>query len=113
MGLNRFGVRRLLAEGDAGFAQEILKERIHSLETVRVARIVSQQDIILQKVDVLFHPVEKDEAVLAKFIKGCEVLSKEGAAGPGDDVVLDVHDDLSDLQPDAANDGAAGGLQFR
>src|SRR5882672_11028998 len=113
MSLYRLGVRGLLADGETSFAQKFLKERVHGLEAIRVASVVSQQDVILQKIDVVLHAVEEDKAVLAKFVEGREVLSEEGAAGLGDNVVFDIHDDLRYLQSDAADDGAARRLQFR
>src|SRR6266436_399944 len=113
MGLNCFGVRGLLAGGEAGFAQKFLKERVHGLEAIRVASVVSQQDVILKKINVVLHAIEEDKAVLAKLVERREVLSEEGAAGLGDDVVFHVHNDLRNLLSDAADDGTAGRLQFR
>src|SRR6266849_1797641 len=80
MSVNRLGVRELLADGEASFAQKLLEQLVHGLEAIRVAGVVPQEDVILQKINVVLHAVEEDEAVLAKLVEGREVLSEEGAA---------------------------------
>src|SRR3989442_13754845 len=81
MCLNRFGVRGLLADGEASFAQKLLEQLVHGLEAIRVAGVVPQKDVILQKINVVLHAVEEDEAGLSKPSERAEKPSREGAAG--------------------------------
>src|SRR6266851_3689958 len=110
MGLDSFRVRGVVAESDAGLAEEFLEERVHSLKAVGVAGIIAQQDVVLQEEIVVFPAVEKNQAVLAELIISGKILAKQCAACFCDDVVFHVADDLSHLLPDTADNAPAGGL---
>src|SRR6267142_1401914 len=58
-----------MAGRNAGLAEEFLEKRVHGLEAVGVAGIIAQQDIMLQKENVVFPAVEENQPVLAKLVK--------------------------------------------
>src|SRR5260370_37369952 len=86
-----------MAGRNAGLAEEFLEKRVHGLEAVGVAGIIAQQDIMLQKENVVFPAVEENQPVLAKLVKRNEIFAKQGAAGFCDDDVLLVADKLRHL----------------
>src|SRR5205814_1755152 len=61
MSLDGFRVGWVVAKGDAGLAEEFLEKLIHGFEAVGVARIVAQQDVMLQKKNVVFAAVKKNQ----------------------------------------------------
>src|SRR5260370_4254257 len=112
MRLVGFGIRRIFADGQAGFPQEFVKERVHDLEAVGVAHVVAEQNVVLEKKPVIFAAIEKDQPVLQQVVKWREVLAKERAASLADDVFLRIRDHLRDLLADNANHAATRSLQF-
>src|SRR5260370_40620762 len=106
----RFRVRAVVTEPDAGLAEEFLEERVHGLKAVGVTGIIAHQDVVLQEEIVVFSPVEKNQAVLAEIIISSEILAKQCAACFCDDVVFDVANDLSHLLSDTSYNTPAGGL---
>src|SRR5437867_8171202 len=77
MSLDGFRVGWVVAKGDAGFAEKFLEKLIHGFEAVGVARIVAQQDVMLQKKKVVFAAVKKNQPVLAKLVIRSEIFAKE------------------------------------
>ena len=61
---------RFLRKFDTRFFQEFLKERVHGLKAVGVASVVSKENVVLQKVKIVFAAVEENQAVLQKFVIG-------------------------------------------
>src|SRR5437899_1556269 len=113
MSLDCFRVRRVMGEGNAGLAQEFLKECVGGLKAIGVTGVVAQEDVVLEKENVVFAAIEKDEPIFAKLIVGRKIFSKQRAAGFGNDIVFDVDNNLGYLLSHTANDAAAGGLQLR
>ncbi len=118
--MHRFSVRLvgflkrgILVDDNARVAQQLLEQRVHSLETVRVARIIAEQHVVFEKIGVVFSTVQKNEAVLEQIVERREFFAKEGFARFGDDVFLDVDPALRHLLADGADDATTGRLQFR
>src|SRR6476661_4732233 len=105
------GVVRLVSFGECGvltdrefrLAEKFLEECIHSLEAVRVSRVISQQNVMLQKVNVVFPTVEKNQPIFEELVEWRKILSEESAASLGNYVLLDVDEHLRNLLSDAAN----------
>ncbi len=112
MGLDRFRVGGIMAEGDAGLAEEFLKKLVHGLKAVGVTGIVTQQDVMLEKKNIVFTAVEENQPVLAKLVIGGEIFAKESAARFCDDVVFDVDHNLRHLLAHTADHTSPGGLQL-
>src|SRR5258708_3794629 len=102
-----------MARRNAGLAEKFLEKRVHGLKAIGVAGIIAQEDVMLQKVNVVFPAVEKNQPVLAKFVIGSEIFAKKGATGFCDDVVFHVGDNLRHLLSHAAEDASPRGLQLR
>src|SRR5258707_5653545 len=99
-----------MAGRNAGLAEEFLEKRVHGLEAVGVAGIIAQQDIMLQKENVVFPAVEANQPVLAKLVKRDKIFAKHGAAGLCDDDVFHVAVNLRHLLSYAADDTLPRGL---
>src|SRR5205814_7663004 len=112
MSLDGVRVGWVVAKGDAGLAEEFLEKLIHGFEAVGVARIVAQQDVMLQEKNVVFAAVKKNQPVLAKLVIRSEIFAKESAAGFCDDVVFHVDHNLRHLLAHSANDAPPGGLRL-
>jgi hypothetical protein len=110
--LNGIGVRRIVGESNAGFAQEFLEERVHGLEAVGVANVVAEKNVMLEEENVILHAFEEDHAILGEIVEGSEIIAKKGATGFCGDVFFDVHNNLGDLLADAADNGASRGLKL-
>src|SRR5258706_3312411 len=106
-------ISRILADAKASLAQKFMKERIHDLETVWIADIIAEQDIILEKKPVIRAAIEKDQPVFQQLVERREIFAKQGPASFADDVFFRVGNHLCNLLSDDANDAPAGGLQFR
>src|SRR5260370_97339 len=113
MGLDSLCVRRVVVEVNCGLKEKFLKERVHGLKAVGVTSIISEQDVMFQKENVVFPAIEENQPVLAKFVIGSEIFAKQGAARFCDDVVFHVDHDLRHLLSHAANDAPPGGLHLR
>src|SRR5258708_39540496 len=70
-----------MARRNAGLAEKFLEKRVHGLKAIGVAGIIAQEDVMLQKVNVVFPAVEKNQPVLAKLVIGSEIFAKQGATG--------------------------------
>ena len=104
---------RKRTERDARFPQKFLKQLVHGFETIRVANIVSEENVVFQKENVVFPAIEENNAILAQLVEGSEIFAKKSAAGFADDVLFHVRNDLRYLLADAPQDCAPPGLQFR
>ncbi len=107
MNFSALEISRVLADAKASLAQEFMKERIHDLETVRIADIIAEQDIILEKKPVVRAAIEKDQPIFQQLVERREIFTKQGSAGFADDVFFRVGDHLRNLLSDNANDAAA------
>src|SRR5216684_4615189 len=76
MRFDRLFVRWIVRYGNASLPEEFLKQGIHGLEAVRVARVIAQQHVVLEKEDIIFAAIEKDHAVLAKLVVGSKILAE-------------------------------------
>src|SRR5260370_29224963 len=113
MSLDGFRVRWLMAGRNAGLAEEILEKRVHSLKAVGVTGIIAQEDVMLQKENVVLPAVEENQPVLTKLVIRSEFFAEQGAAGFRNDVVFHVGNNLRHLLSHAADYGPSRGLQFR
>src|SRR5579885_2413068 len=102
----------ILADGQTSLAHEILEECVHHLEAVGVPDVVAEQDVVLEKVDVVLAAIEKNEAILQQVVERREVIAEERAARLGDDGLLDVNEDLRNLLANCADDRLASRLQL-
>src|SRR5712692_1326598 len=67
---------------------------------------------MLQKENVVFPAVEKNQPILAKLVVGGEIFTKQGAAGFGNDVVFHIGNNLRHLLSNAADDFPSARLQL-
>src|SRR5260370_20957844 len=104
MGLDSFCVGRVVAELNAGLTEKFLKERVHGLKAVGVTSIISQQDVMFQKENVVFPAIEENQPFLAKLIIGSEILANQCSARFCADVVFHVDHDLRPLLSHAADE---------
>ena len=102
-----------MAGRNAGLAEEILEKRVHSLKAVGVTGIIAQEDVMLQKENVVLPAVEENQPVLTKLVIRSEFFAEQGAAGFCNGVVFHVGNNLRHLLPHAADYGPSRGLQFR
>src|SRR5713101_3701435 len=102
----------ILANGQARFAQEFLKQRVHGLEAVRVSRVIPQQYVILEEENIIFAAVEEDQAVLKQFVQRSKIFSKECTARFRDYAVLHFGDDVGNLLAHPSDNRTAGRLQL-
>ena len=93
--------------------KKFLEQRVHGLKAVRVARVISQQDVVLQEENVVFSAVEKDQPVLHQFIERSKIFAEERPPRFGNDIIFDVREHLRNLLAYTANDSPPRGLQFR
>ncbi len=110
--INGFGLSGILANGQARFAQEFLKQRVHGLEAVRVSRVIPQQYVILEEENIIFAAVEEDQAVLKQFVQRSKIFSKECTARFRDYAVLHFGDDVGNLLAHPSDNRTAGRLQL-
>ena len=54
--------------GQDGFAQEIEHQRVERLEAVLIAQIISQQNILLEKQNIVLAPFDESEAIVQNFV---------------------------------------------
>src|SRR5213083_1525145 len=111
--LDGFGVGRVMAERNPGLTKEFLEKLVHGLKAVGVTRIVAQQDVMLEKKNIVFTAIEKNQPVLAKLVIGSEIFAKEGAARFCDDIVFYIDHSLRHLLAHTADHASPGGLQLR
>src|SRR5437016_4626131 len=113
MGLDGLRVPWVMTGRNTGLAEEFLEKRVHGLKAVGITGIVTQENVMLQKINVVFPAVEENQPVLTKLVIGTEFFAKQGAPGLCDDVVFHVDNNLRHLLSRAADDPPSRGLKFR
>src|ERR1700682_4922695 len=61
------------------FADEIAKERIENVETVRGSHEISKQDVVLEEQMVVVAGFDEEEAVLQEFVGIVKIVAEESA----------------------------------
>ncbi len=64
----------------ARFLQELLKKLIHGFEAVRIARIISQQDVVLKKKRSSLPPSRKTSRFFNNLVVQVEIVAKQGSS---------------------------------
>src|SRR2546430_14530389 len=113
MSLDGFRERRVMAGCNAGLAEEIREKRVHSLKAVGVTGIIAQEDVMLQKENVVLPAVAENQPVLTTLVIRSEFFAEQGAAGICNDGVFHVGNNLRHLLSHAADYGPSRRLQFR
>ncbi len=101
-----------LIAGQDGFPQEIEEHSVECLEAVLIAQVISEQDVLLEKEDVVLAAFDKGQAVVQNISSGRAFVAEQRFSGPSEAVLLDVHNRLKHMLAHGAEQIAAVGLQF-
>src|ERR1700688_2243984 len=77
-----------------GFPKKIEEDCIERLEAVLVARVISEQDVLLEKEHVILTAFDEGQPVVQNVVSCRGLVAKQGLPGPRQGTFLDLLDRL-------------------